>query len=55
MGSRSGKQLPPRPSKVSKGGHGYNPDYQNMKGIFFAKGPCEYNVVIIILSVVVGM
>ncbi|KAK3852388.1 hypothetical protein Pcinc_041023 [Petrolisthes cinctipes] len=45
MGSRSGKQLPPRYPSVSLGGHGYNPDYQNMKGIFFAKGPafnCEW-------------
>ncbi|KAK4321652.1 hypothetical protein Pmani_007546 [Petrolisthes manimaculis] len=39
LASNSDKQLPNRKQSVSLGNHGYNPDYQNMKGIFFAKGP----------------
>ncbi|MPC82527.1 Ectonucleotide pyrophosphatase/phosphodiesterase family member 6 [Portunus trituberculatus] len=40
MASRSDKQLPRRTdSYVSVGGHGYDPDDMNMKGIFFARGP----------------
>lgn len=40
MASRSDKQLPRRTDNyVSVGGHGYDPDDMNMKGIFFARGP----------------
>ncbi|XP_071537942.1 glycerophosphocholine cholinephosphodiesterase ENPP6-like [Panulirus ornatus] len=39
MASNSSKQLPPRNDFVYIGAHGYNPNIQDMKGIFFAKGP----------------
>ncbi|KAG0713341.1 Ectonucleotide pyrophosphatase/phosphodiesterase family member 6 [Chionoecetes opilio] len=40
MGSRSDVQLPPRDDRyVAVGAHGFDPDEQDMKGIFFARGP----------------
>lgn len=39
MSSKSDKQLPPRGDFVYIGAHGYDPENQDMKGIFFAKGP----------------
>ncbi|KAK8725462.1 hypothetical protein OTU49_010872, partial [Cherax quadricarinatus] len=39
MASKSEKQLPLRNNYVYIGAHGYDPDLQDMKGIFFAKGP----------------
>lgn len=39
MASHSDKQLPARSDFVYYGAHGYDPDVQDMKGIFFAKGP----------------
>lgn len=40
MASHTDKQLPPRDdSFVYIGAHGYDPDEQDMKGVFFARGP----------------
>lgn len=39
LASKSDKQLPARSDYVYYGAHGYDPDIQDMKGIFFAKGP----------------
>lgn len=40
LASHSDKQLPPRNDDfVYIGAHGYNPDEQDMKGVFFARGP----------------
>lgn len=41
LASKSDKQLPARSDYVYYGAHGYDPDIQDMKGIFFAKGPGE--------------
>ncbi|CAL4159919.1 unnamed protein product, partial [Meganyctiphanes norvegica] len=35
----SRKMLPPRDDWVNYGGHGYEPNMQDMKAVFFAKGP----------------
>ncbi|XP_068244371.1 glycerophosphocholine cholinephosphodiesterase ENPP6-like [Palaemon carinicauda] len=39
MSSKTDKQLPLRNDFVYYGAHGYTPDIEDMRGIFFAKGP----------------